>query len=1436
MSDYSLSAKITGDASGFITAINKATDALKDLGKKVSDSTSKISEGAKSWGLDLEKFYNKGSSIFKNFGVDIDQFASHFGASGALVAGITAVTVALQKLGAEMNEASAEIVKGTGATGDALIQLKDDMNTALVGGISQDIKTVGTMVADINTRFGSTGEELTKLTDRFGEFAVITGTDVKTAINSVADATKKWGLSNEEILPLMDQLTKASQMSGASVSELLSGLKTGQAVFSQFGMSATESTAFLASLSASGIDTSNALTGLRTALANFSKAGVDAKTGLEQVSNAIRNASTESEALNIAVTTFGTRSGAEFVKILQSGTESADAFMEAMLKAGGAVKDTSEVARTSKQAITELLNSLKSTFSGFGEGVDNLLTDILDSFRNLVELIAPVIQPIGKVFSEVFSFIGELIKTLVSYFVEFHKRFNTVWKGVADVLQTTYEAIHKILGNVLQVVGDVFGMIFAIIDGKWEVAWLYAKRVLLTFADSLAGILSWVVNLVAKAINLIIKPINALIDGFNLIIETLNYIPGVSIPAAQKLGELGDVDFSDAWGITEALQTVTQEIDEATGKSAEKITANLGEVQTVTTEIADTVSAEWEDAFKKMENSATSWEDKYLTQQIKLEKKALERAVELARIEGKSEAEIYQIKKDGQAKINKLLEEQIDREEQAELAKIEALEKTIGVTEETQATRKKIEDYYTNERKMLYEEDFSAFKKAEGAKADIIEEIAETEEQSNEKALEAKQHNYSWDIRLLEQQKAAAQTDKERNEIQEQIYELQRKQALASADINDYAKINEYYDNLIADLTEERADAMGKVAEAEEQARQSAEKSAEAKATNYSWDLKLLQLDLEEATRAKEKERIQKEIYEMQREESLARADIADHAKINEYYDRLIKGLIQDQNEALEEQAELYEDVENSRNGGAKSATPNKEAEERAAAMQKLAEMEQSWNDKLLSQKIALAESERQLDSHTYEAQAYHIDRILKLKQEQLENERQAALANIEDTEENAALRASIEKYYDNESAQMYRDSLVEKEKYRDKDVKEERSLWDKSLEYAKKAVSAMKSVVSGISNVIGTAISGAINIVGKLWSGFVSMLDFNPDDALMGLLEFEDKILSFFYNVLPKIPAFIASAFQSISVLLDTVFDSVDFGGMFDAIAGAVAGIFSKLPSMIKKSLPKLMSAIKTLLKSFKNILPDLLNTGMELVKMLFNELPRFIQAELPSLVQAIIGVIPQLMGAGSQLVTGIAQALPMLLDGVLKAFIAILQNPSQIGDLISALTQAIVALIKTVLTNLPQLISGLVDLLTEVLKAIPDIIIGLLTDPEVWKSVARSFVNILLAPINMAIGLLNKIPFVNIPKLDASNWFADGTNSAPRGLAVVGESGPELVDFRGGEKVYNNTNTEKMLAGAKSGNTFNVTFNNTVDTSAYQMMRQLKQYNREMAFNGVL
>lgn len=51
----------------------------------------------------------------------------------------------------------------------------------------------------------------------------------------------------------------------------------------------------------------------------------------------------------------------------------------------------------------------------------------------------------------------------------------------------------------------------------------------------------------------------------------------------------------------------------------------------------------------------------------------------------------------------------------------------------------------------------------------------------------------------------------------------------------------------------------------------------------------------------------------------------------------------------------------------------------------------------------------------------------------------------------------------------------------------------------------------------------------------------------------------------------------------------------------------------------------------------------------------------------------------------------------------------------------------------------------------------------------------------------------------LSGTQGYWTGTLSASPGLALVGERGPELVNFRGGERVYNNGETQALMAGSR-------------------------------------
>lgn len=556
-----------------------------------------------------------------------------------------------------------------------------------------------------------------------------------------------------------------------------------------------------------------------------------------------------------------------------------------------------------------------------------------------------------------------------------------------------------------------------------------------------------------------------------------------------------------------------------------------------------------------------------------------------------------------------------------------------------------------------------------------------------------------------------------------------------------------------------------------------------------------------------------------------------------------------------EEKIAFYQDslVDLMTKAGGQITTNNQLYKDQIAIIQKLqAELnpeEQKtsteWEKKLFQQTIERLEEEKQamLESKAYAEMSaedkYRIekaynDKLYELNLQRIQEEREKALESVEDFANAEEEKKRIMDYYQNlikDNAKKYSTSM-------------EKAGEEASKGFAK----GFKNVLNEVSNImqkIGKVIG---KVIGKMFSGakgiFTKLFDFNPDEALDGLLKFEDKILTFFVETLPKIPAFLASAFQSVATLLNTIFDSVNFESLLDSLVDSVTKILKDIPKLIVNAIPKMLKTVSTLFKEFRKILPGLKNTFQTIVGELFKYLPDFVKVELPTLLSDIVSLIPTLMGAGSTFIKALVSALPGIIQTVIDAFIEILKAPKEIADLAVSIVNAFVEVIMVVVRNIAPLLKALLPaiatIIIEIFKALPELLWSLTKEiGSMILEVGKWIVNLIIDGINKMLDGISKV-WTWIPGtkgIPHISHFAKGTDNAPSGLALVGEAGPELVRFNGGEQVLNNRNTQKLLAGATSGgNTFNVTFNNLQDTSAYAMMSQLRQYNRQMAINGII
>lgn len=1384
MADYSLSAMITADSSGFTTAINKAKQSLSALGKKMSEVQTDIAKSTKEWGLDFGKFYNTGSDLFKKFGLDLDVFAGKLGMTGPVVASITAATVALGKLGLAMDEATAEIVKGTGATGEVLDGLEQSFRNALINGVGAPASEVAGVVADLNTRFGITGDDLTELTGTFDDFAGVTGQDTREAIADVADVMAKWDVKTKSTSLLLDQLTKASQDSGASVQELNSSLKSGQAVFSQFGMGITESIAFLSNLKKSGVDSQTAIQAMRVAMVNFSKEGKEPQKALEEIGEKIRNATSKTEAMSLAIDTFGNKAGAEMVKVFQSGAMSVSEYTKALNESAGAVAKTDEASRTMIDAWNDFKATLTGSFGQFGQAISAVGKGILDIARMIFEKVAPIIDAIGGIFRTVVSGIVNNVVQIVKAWSDLAKRLNLGGKGITTVLNAIKKVFSAVFGAISWIVDKAYRLIAIAIDGM--------KIGFLNFVKVIAPILNPIIKGLKSGFNEIIKLINKFVETIN---DALDFFGAESFKLPEMKLLNAEESPIDEKAINEDITALKADINDLLKGTKEQVIETNDAVYSSTETMFDAIEAgasNATEAVKKEYEDIEKWEDKLLAQKLANLEKERDNTLQTLRNEGTAAEKVLETEKKYNEAILKLKEEQINRERK------NALESVKGKENAKQAELK-INQYYDGEIEKLHAKTVQAIQKQEEKKYDLLADYADKFKAQTQKIMEAEER-YALNN---------AKTEEEKEQIRASFAEKRYQMAVRETKLEKQKAILKARQN-----------------------------GADAESIKLIEEYYATEIMLLEETQILSKQKNSEQQNDMEKQEGgivslyiVVKKVISKIADIGKAVYKVVSTAV---NLTMKAYKGLYNGVVGI---GKKTVEVFKKMFEFDA--------DESLNSVL-----------------EYE------DKILTFFHEGASKIPSFVLSVIDSVE---SLVGNVTEMIDFDKISEVFGTLIQ-------------TAAEKIPQLTSKIIPLMsnmlKTVAGSLSKNAGVIASGVGDMIKTVIKELPSLIK-SVVPAIVGILrELLDSLMSDSDSL---IDAFVSS----FDAIINAVVEFLSNGGLAKLIKGfismmmalvqAIANNVEPIVQAFVDALPAIVDGIVEVLKNVHDILPKVMNALVKLITGIIEALAELLGDE--KFVGELIDTIADLV---EMIAVALVELIPVILKALIKIAIAIVKNIPKIMKRIytvlfnvfknvdwGKMWEGLVDSVKTLGNGFKSIFSGIGSTIFDIFSNLGARIWSIFSNigssiQNVFSSLAETVVAVVKAPVNALIKALNwciskinSILQINIPSVSLPWWlgghsfggwhwgvdlpmipeFKNGTNSAPNGLALVGEAGPELVRFNGGEQVLNTRNTQKALGdmGGKS-NVFNVTFNNTTDTSAYAMIRQLKQYNRQLAINGII
>ena len=404
-------------------------DALKREIIETEQQLKKIEDQAGKSNVALQKIGQAGATIKEVGGKITDVGQKMMAVTGA----ITAVGAASVAAWNTVDEAYDTIAKGTGATGDALEDLQKSFDNVF-SSIPTEAATAGSAIADINTRFGFTGEVLEDCTKKFIQFGEVNNTDVSTAIANVSRYMGDAGIESSKYSEVLDQLTAASQASGLGVDKLSESLTKYGAPMRALGFDTEESIAIFAGWEKAGVNTEIAFSGMKQAIGKWSKEGKDARKEFKKTLKEIKDCPDIAEATGKAIEAFGQKAGPDLADAIQGGRFEYEDFLKVLENSAGQLEQTFndtldpiDEVKVAMQGLTsegavlggELLSTLAPMITKLVEKIRELTTwfkGLSDEQKQMVVKIGLIVAAIGPlliVIGQLATGIGGIM-TLVS--------------------------------------------------------------------------------------------------------------------------------------------------------------------------------------------------------------------------------------------------------------------------------------------------------------------------------------------------------------------------------------------------------------------------------------------------------------------------------------------------------------------------------------------------------------------------------------------------------------------------------------------------------------------------------------------------------------------------------------------------------------------------------------------------------------------------------------------------------------------------------------------------------------------------------------------------------------------------------------------------------------------------------------------------------------
>lgn len=340
----------------------------------------------------------------------------------------------------------------------------------------------------------------------------------------------------------------------------------------------------------------------------------------------------------------------------------------------------------------------------------------------------------------------------------------------------------------------------------------------------------------------------------------------------------------------------------------------------------------------------------------------------------------------------------------------------------------------------------------------------------------------------------------------------------------------------------------------------------------------------------------------------------------------------------------------------------------------------------------------------------------------------------------------------------------------------------------------AIGQLAGTILPVVMSVLQTLIPIVIQVGMTFMSIIQ----NVLPVVISLFNQLVPIIMQVVQIVAEIIAQVVPLVGVLISALLPVIQsvivaFMNIVQAVAPAFIAIIGAIMSVIKALLPIIMSIITVVVEVVANII-----------------------SVVSPLVAFIAGIISAIMSVIAPIIVFIANVIATVIDIIRPIIIVVAGIFNTVFSIISGTFRSVMTFIGSAINSIGTVISGLSSVVSGVFNTIRGTIAGIMDRVSghitgvfsairgAWSGLTafvsgvfsgisgavsklvgqvKKFINGVIGGINAAVGLINKIPGVNIGKIP---YLARGTDDWQGGFAVMNEGGRgELVNLPNGAQV---------------------------------------------------